>query len=569
MKNKLRREYISQFYHGNRIVFFLALIAVLSTMVLNFGVTWVMQQMLDAVSNAPGALSLQTLGLLTIGIVLLIVFLKQVTYWTKPKFMQRAMLQYKNYAFEKLAKKSVSAFQQETVLDYLSTFSNDLNIVEKDYLEAQFTIAASCVVLFGALLMMLSYSPIMTIIATTFCALPVMAAILTGNQLESVTKQVSEKNAGFLACLRDALSGFLVMKSFKAEKEIAQIIAQSNKQVEDAKCRKEKLSTQLYTIGAVAGVIAQLGTFLVGCILARAGYPLTPGKMVAFLNLTGYFIEAVRELPALLGKRKAALVLIDTQAESLQKNMRDEGVEISSMLNEGISISHLSFAYEPQKPLFKDINYTFKAGKSYAIVGPSGSGKSTFLHLLLGSGYYKGEITYDGQELRQISSQSLYDLVSIIQQDVFVFNASIRNNITMFKDFPVQKINRAIALSGLSSLIKLKGDQYLCGENGINLSGGEKQRISIARSLLRNSNVLLVDEATASLDAETAYQVINAILDLPGMTKIIVTHTLDASVLRRYDRILTIKDGEIIESGSFDELMQKNGYFYSLYTIAQ
>lgn len=189
--------------------------------------------------------------------------------------------------------------------------------------------------------------------------------------------------------------------------------------------------------------------------------------------------------------------------------------------------------------------------------------------LMAGHSTYTGEILYDGRELKTIQTGSLYDLVSIIQQNVFVFNSSIRDNITMFREFPAEEVDRAVRLSGLSELIEKKGEQYLCGENGCGMSGGEKQRISIARCLLRKSPVLLVDEATAALDTKTAHQVMTSIQDLDGLTRIIVTHSLEEAVLRRCDGILTLKNGRIIESGTFDQLMEKKGYFYSLFTVSQ
>ena len=181
---------------------------------------------------------------------------------------------------------------------------------------------------------------------------------------------------------------------------------------------------------------------------------------------------------------------------------------------------------------------------------------------------YTGSILYDDNELSQINREFLYDVVSTIQQSVFVFNSSIRNNITMFGDFSRGEINRVVEMSGLSDLVALKGLDYQCGENGSNLSGGEKQRISIARALLRNSKVLLVDEATASLDAQTSSLVLNSILDIENMTRIVVTHDLDENILKRFDNIITLKNGSVYESGKFDELMAEKGYFYSLYTVS-
>ena len=267
---------------------------------------------------------------------------------------------------------------------------------------------------------------------------------------------------------------------------------------------------------------------------------------------------------------KASKALIAKVADALESNIREEGQDNKTTLESGISIQDLSFGYEEEKTIFQNINFTFDAGKSYAIVGASGSGKSTLLNLLMAShDGYTGSIYYDKTELRQISSESLYEMVSVVQQNVFVFNASIRDNITMFSEFPKEEVDQAIEQSGLSKLIAERGEDYLCGENGSGLSGGEKQRISIARSLLKKSQVLLVDEATAALDTQTAFYVSNALLDLKDLTRIVVTHSLDENLLKRYDCVLTLKNGCIAESGSFDALMEKKGYFYSLYTVSQ
>ncbi len=166
-----------------------------------------------------------------------------------------------------------------------------------------------------------------------------------------------------------------------------------------------------------------------------------------------------------------------------------------------------------------------------------------------------------------MSPESLYEVLSVIRQNVFVFNASVRDNVTMFRDFPADALEQAIGRAHLTDLLCERGEGYLCGENGSGLSGGEKQRISIARRLLKQSSVLLADEATSALDAQTAHQVGSDLLDLTGITRIVVTHTLEESLLRRYDGILVLKDGSVAESGRFDELMAKKGYFYALYTV--
>ena len=499
-----------------------------------------------------------------------IIVLKGISYYSKPRFMEMAMKQYKDFAFRKLTKKSISSFSVENTANYISAFSNDATTIENGYLEMQFNILANAITLIGALVMMIAYSPIMTIVACLFFVLPIGVSYITGNRIEKAERTISEKNSELVATLKDSLSGFSVIKSFKAENAISGLFTKSNTAVEQAKCNKRKLVTIISGLAGVAGVTAQLGTFLVGAFLALSGWGITPGILIVFIDLTANVINPIRELPEQLASKKAATALIDKLADSLEDNVREEGTHIPNQLGNGIILKNVTFGYEENCNILHDINTTFDAGKKYAIVGASGSGKSTLLNLLMAShGNYTGEICYDGYEVKEISSESLYDVVSMIQQNVFVFNASIRDNITMFHEFPKAEVDRAIELSGLAALVAERGEDYLCGENGSGLSGGEKQRISIARSLLKKSQVLLVDEATAALDAQTAFQVSNAILNLGGLTRIVVTHALDENLLKRYDCVLTLKNGSITESGSFDELMEKKGYFYSLYTISQ
>ena len=157
----------------------------------------------------------------------------------------------------------------------------------------------------------------------------------------------------------------------------------------------------------------------------------------------------------------------------------------------------------------------------------------------------------------------------MIQQEVFCFNSSIENNITMFRDFPQEELSHAIQRAGLSALCAAKGTDYLCGEGGCHLSGGERQRVSIARCLIRKSPIILVDEAEAALDNETASAVLQTILGLDSTMRIVVSHRLDAPILRQYDEILVLHNGCIEECGTFEELLERKGYFYSLYQISQ
>lgn len=570
MHKTLEKQLRAQFYRGNRGVFALAVFAALAGGTLNLIVTWLMQQLIDAASGAPGALPLAALAEITGGFVVLCAVLFLLKYASEPRFIARAMRQYKELAFQKLTEKSIASFRDESTAAYLSALTNDAASVEADYLAQQLAVITKTVTFFGALLMMLWYSPLLTAIAVGVTALPLAASLLTGGRLQAAEKQVSERNRDFTAALSDCLSGFAVVKTFKAEREIFQLFAESNRALEQEKFSRRRLKVLIGMIGAVTGLVAQLGVFLAGAWLALSGSGLTAGTVILFVNLMNFMIGPVRELPALLAGRRAALGLIGKLADALEKDGSAGGSRTLSRLEHGIELRDVSFGYEAGKDVLHHVSARFEAGRAYAIVGGSGSGKSTLLNLLLAENTgYRGSVLLDGTELRELSPEALYGLMSVIHQNVFVFNASIRDNVSMFREFPQEALDEAIRRAHLRELLDARGADYLCGENGKGLSGGEKQRVSIARSLLKKSSVLLVDEATAALDVQTAHQVSSDILDLTGMTRIVVTHSLEEALLRRYDGIFVLKNGTLAESGSFDELMQRKGYFYALFTVAQ
>lgn len=567
--NKLRKQYTRQFYKGNCLYIIIGIIQSVILAISQLYLAWLMQELVD---TATGASTTYTLGqVLLFGLVCigLFVLTSALDYVSKPKFKAKAMQQYKNKVFEDLSRKNISAFTGENTSLYLSALTNDASTIE-NYLNNIFILVFFILEFFGALALMFWYSPALTGISIVSALLPVAASLLAGNRLAKAEEAVSNQNEAFVASLKDSLSGFSVIKSFRAEIAICRQFAADVKAVANAKCRRDRIDIIINGMGSLAGVGARFTVFFAGAWLALSGRGASAGMIMAFVQMMNYVISPIASVPQILALRKSAYALVDKLAAALNENVRDEGDHIPQTLDKGITVNDVTFSYDGEKEALSDVSITFEAGKSYAIVGSSGSGKSTLLNLLM-AGYsnYKGSICYDGKELRSISSESLYDLVSLIQQNVFVFNNTVRDNVTMFHPFDDKAVNQALALSGLSEFITRRGEDALCGENGCNLSGGEKQRISIARSLLRKSPVLLMDEATAALDNQTAFRVISSILDLEGLTRIVVTHALDESILARYDSILTMKAGRLVETGTFQELMEKKGYFYSLYTVSQ
>lgn len=569
-KKPLGKQLRGQFFYKNIPIFCLAVFAALAAGSLNLILSWIIQQLMDTAAGESGALSFRTLLLISAGFVLLCAGLSLLNYASQPRFLERAMRQYKDFAFKKLIGKSISSFRDESAAGYLSALTNDAASIETNYLAQMLAMITKTVTFIGALLLMCRYSLLMTAIAAGLTVLPLIASLLTGNRLQAVESRVSERNGEFTAALSDCLAGFTVVKNFKAEREIFRLFAQSNKALEHEKFTGRRIKTLVGMIGAVTGIFAQLGVFIAGVYLSMKDGSMTPGAVVLFVNLMNFIISPIAELPGLLACRKAALGLVDKLAAALESSSSREGGETLNRLEHGIRLENVSFAYEPGKTVLHGINAEFEAGRAYALVGGSGSGKSTLLNLLMAAETnYSGHILADGIELSDISTESLYGTMAAIQQNVFVFNASIKDNVSMFRDFPKTEMDEAIARAHLGALIRERGEDYLCGENGSGLSGGEKQRISIARSLLKKSSVLLADEVTAALDAQTAHRVSSDILDLQGITRIVVTHTLEESLLRRYDKIFVLRGGRIEEAGSFAVLMANKGYFYALFTVAQ
>lgn len=565
---KKSREFTHQLYYKNRINFIVTIILTIAMSSINLMISWLIQQIMDSMANQ-NMQSVVRCAWIAASVVIAYTVSNAVYRAVYPRFLQRAMQQYRDYAFSRLTQKSLRSFSKEGTALYVSALTNDCTSIENNYLAATFTLIELLFCFLGALIMMLYYSPVMLVLAVALSFLPVAVSMTAGNRLTEQKKEISKKNERFVSIVNELLSGFPVIKSFRAEAQASRLFSQRNEQAEEAKKNKRRTEQLISLLANDAGIIAQMGIFLAGAWLAISGKGVTAGVVIVFVQLMNYILNPISQVPLLWSNRKAAIALMEKLSDALSENVREEGREKLNGFSEKIEVKDLTYGYEPESHVLKDMDAQFDAGKSYAIVGGSGSGKSTLLNLLMGSSSnYQGEICIDGVSIKNIESESLYQLMTSVQQNVFVFNDTIRNNVTMFHEFPDKEVTLALERSGLSEFIEKRGEEFVCGENGANLSGGERQRISIARALLRKSPILLVDEATAALDAATARAVSFSILNLVGMTRIVVTHRLEEAILRRYDKILVMKNGTICEQGNFDTLMQQKGQFYSLFQIA-
>ena len=566
-RNSDIREYTRTFYQHNRVNFILALILiVLSTGGMLF-FSWILGEVTNIMAAGDLDRLWSTMGI-SVAALILILVVDLLMYCFKSRFIHRALRQYKDLAFSRLSEKSISAFSRENTSRYLSALTNDANSIEENYLNRMLLLIYQSALFVGGLVMMLALSWQLALATIGLSLIPIVFSLVMGKELSVREKATSDQNEKFVAKVKDFLTGFSVIKSFKAEGEVNRLFQTSNRETEQVKERRRLWDTRLTAITQSCGSVLQIGIFFYGAWLSING-SIQMGTVLIILNLCNCFTQPIQIVPQYWASRKAALSLIQKLAAITKENAGHTGETIPPVLEQSIGLSHVGFGYAPDKPVLKDLSVQFEPGRSYAIVGPSGSGKSTLLSLLMGAyPEYTGSITIDGRELREVNTDSLYDLMSLIGQNVFLFDDTIRNNLTMFRDFPGEQVDLAVKRSGLSLLVAERGTDYRCGENGVGLSGGERQRISIARALLRGTPVLMLDEATASLDDQTAFEVTDAILHLDGLTRIVVTHRLDEALMKQYDQILVMKDGRLVEQGTFQELMAAKEYFYSLFTLA-
>ena len=547
----------------------LAIISMVILSAYNIIISWLLQKIIDiAAGNDPTPLAFIVLVATITFVVFMVAYFIYRT--ARPRFIQTAMVQYKAGIFEKVLEKKIGSLSKDSTSKLISALTNDMKSVEDYYLDNILTFVDIGVSFVGAIFLMLWYSPLLTLVAILFSGLPLLVSFSPAKKLAEAEKRVSEGNAGYVEIIKDILSGIPVIKSFRAEKEIQKRFEADNGKIENIKYTRRYAEENVNLLSTATSVIMRLGVFIVGAWMAVSGTGVTPGIVLVFLQLVNFVISPIEQMPSRLASRKASIAIMDKLSDFLFENDEIEGVAIPQELTSGISVQDLSFGYEKDKELLRNINLHLQSVKKYAIVGGSGSGKTTLLNLIMqANNDYKGNILFDGTELRCIHPDSLFQTISLVQQNVFVFNDTLYNNITLYKDFPEGDVQSAISRSGISELIASHGKNYICGENGNALSGGEKQRISIARALLRNTSVLLMDEATAALDEITANSIMDSVLAMEDITSITVTHRLNEAVMRKYDEIIVLNHGEVVEQGTFDRLIDNRGLFYSLFTISK
>ena len=604
------------FFKNNSLNLFMA---VLGTSVLSLAILSVPQlfQILIDYLSGSREYSLRGIIFLTAGIFLMEFFSAVATYFFRTKFSTRAVLQYRNFACDYLLKKKVADFYASNSSVYLSALSTDLMKIKEQFLDQIPIITQIFFCGIGAIIVMLRYNVFLACMSCVLSLIPFFAALYSGKNMGELEERLSTKNAEYLAFLKDFSIGFTIIKSYKVEAIFSKLHAAVNEKTEETMLRRERCVEKVNYFAAISGYITRLSILFLSAYIAFTRHSISIGTVIAFSQLIHYLIDPLSSLPSMLTEAKAAYRLTDKfwdiikSGEELQNTsennrVKEEIAEIQSVTEDkkiieeqeiseqkqsldeaalslhgellsitsiarkacSISFNHIYFSYSEGKEVLKELNLRVKEGEKVVLLGTSGSGKSSILKILMGmERAQSGTIRIGGQDTMDLGEDRIFREISYIQQEVFIFDGTIRENISLFQNYREEELQSVIERAGLRNLIKEKGLDYLCGENGAALSGGERQRISIARSLLRKTPILLADEITASLDKENTYLVLDTLLNIENTTEILVLHDLDSRILSRVDRICVLKNGKVEEEGNFTELLEKKGYFYALYHV--
>ncbi|WP_183137123.1 ABC transporter ATP-binding protein [Streptococcus salivarius] len=487
----------------------------------------------------------------------------------KNKLVRQIMSRYKNKVFKSILDRDYRDFSKEKSGKFISVLTENMKKIEQDYLHKYFNISKNLSLMIFSLLAMFIGNWFLTLLVIIASIIPMMISGFIGQKSTSLQNSAMIANQKYLAKVKDILAGFLVIKSFNVKEAICEDYSHESEKFDEINFIKGKFDVLANVISQLSGMIVFLVAFGGGMYLVFNGYT-TIGSVTAIVQLVNFVVMPLNEVGMGMSKFREGQATLD--AFEVKDVTEFQTGETKEYFDDVISFSNIDFSYpNTEEKIFNHLSLKIQKGEKIAIVGMSGSGKSTLLNLLLR--FYdvtSGYISIDNKDLQAISAESLYNLMTIVQQDVYIFDDTLRANITLNQSFTDEEIKQAVQQSGLESYVleNESGLQTLCGENGSNLSGGQKQRLSIARALIRKTPILLLDEATSSLDNQVTTEIENSILNIQDLTALVVTHKLNENILKRYDRILFMKAGVIVEDGSFCDLMDRKGEFYKLFELS-
>lgn len=508
--------------------------------------------------------------------VVIIFGLKAVTTYFQRYFMNEAgqsvVMDIRIDLYDHMQRMSLKKIYASRIGELMSRITGDAavlqNIVTGTFIDLMFNIVTFCGMF--AFILYINWKLTCLIILV----LPVVAFLLSfaAKKLRKAGHNVQEHLADITATAQEAFSAIRVVRSFATEDEELERFTKANK--ENYRALLQAVSVQ----GILAGVIEVFLIFSLAIVFWFGGQSvingtLTPGELISFTGYIAFMVQPIRSIMNEMGTLQTGMASAERIAEMLNFPVEDSASNsgiISNKISGNIKFEHVYFSYEKEQEVLKDINLEIKAGEKVAFVGSTGAGKSTLADLI--PRFYEpisGKILIDGHDIREFNLKELRRQIGIVPQECVLMRGSIAFNIAYgLKDIDIQKVIEAAEIADIREFIESLPDKYdtEVGERGVTLSGGQRQRIAIARAVIRDPRILILDEATSSLDTAVERQVQKAMNQaMKGRTSLIIAHRL--STIREVDRILVLKDGNFIQSGTHDELIASGGLYADLWRM--
>ena len=479
------------------------------------------------------------------------------------KVICKIMRQIRSDVFRGTVDHSIEDFNKKNTADYISIITNDVKMIEDNFLFPLFEVVQYAVIFTASFLLMVYFDIIVTVCVIVAIAIMFLIPSFLGNSLEKRQKKYSSKLADFTVSLKDILSGFEIIKSYSMKRYVIQRFNKENDETINSKYSVDRLLALNEGVSSFLALMVQIVVLFLSAYFIITGR-ITVGTLLGMVQVSSNLANPLVMIFTNVPKIKSIQPIVEKLQSISKYPLSHSKKEHISSFDFCICAKDLGFSYDKQKEVLNEINCTIEKGKKYVVVGKSGCGKSTLIKLL--AGYYSdyaGTIKYDNSELKLLDRNDMAQLSSIIHQNIYMFDETIQDNICLHEDYPQEKIDNVVMESGLSEFISElpEGLLYQVGENGANLSGGQKQRIAVARALIRNKPILILDEGTSAVDMQTAYDIENRLLKINDLTIITITHHLRKELLEKYDEIICMDNGKIIEKGTFNELASNNSIF--------
>lgn len=505
-------------------------------------------------------------------LLLLIAYTIYLGHSSRAIYLKKTMVAVKKDLFGNLMDMDMDAFQSGNSGRYLSVFNNDVKLFDQNYAYTLIRTISDLILLPCAAGAMLYLNPGIALLVLVLSLVSLVVPVLFGKVLAKRQKDTVEAQEKYNIRLKDIFTGYEMIQSYGIAGKMKQSHGELVEEVEQKQKRLRFMTGWASCCSYGTGRMNYILVIAIAAVLVAKGR-MTPGALLAALELMGSVLGPIWSLSDQLATLKG-MKEVNKRIETLITPSDKQSVQKppAPPVVDEIKIHDLSFAYEAEgEAVLKNINLTFEKGKKYAVVGASGCGKTTLLKLLMGYyDSYDGEILLNGADLKNIEKTSYYQQVSMIHQNIFLFDDTVRNNITLYADYREQAVLQAVQDAGLYEKLSAVsgGLDSQVEEGGRNFSGGERQRLAIARAFLRGTPVLILDEATTGLDGKVAAQIDQLLFKKEDLTAVVVTHKLTEAFLARCDEIIVVKNGAVVEKGRFDDLLAKAGEFYSLYKIA-